>query len=97
MRSSVRVERCIALENSGRERVSLAGVSSALGAQLSERGSFIFGLLHTTRLLRRQGETKTEKAKPDKKSALNHERIHSRTAASASEILCGNHYNYSTI
>ena len=38
------------------------------------------------RLLRRQGKTKTEKAEPGKKCALNHGLIHSQKSASASEI-----------
>jgi hypothetical protein len=37
-------------------------------------------------LLRRQGKAKSEKAKGDEKCALNHERIHSRNRARASEI-----------
>src|SRR4030095_16059545 len=58
-------------------------VQRAGTAQLSGRGSFIFGPLLTTRLLRRHGERKTEKGKPEKKRVLNHEGIHSRKPKSA--------------
>jgi hypothetical protein len=38
-------------------------------------------------LLRHQGKAKAKKTEGDYKRALNHERIHSRKASSASEIL----------
>jgi hypothetical protein len=37
-------------------------------------------------LLGRKGKAKTEKADPEKKRALDHERIHSGKASSASKI-----------
>src|SRR4029453_7175655 len=70
-----------------REGQPSRSVQRAGTAQLSGRDSFIFGPLLTTRLLRRQGKAKAKKTEDDYKRTLNHERIHSGNASSASEIL----------
>jgi len=71
MRSSVRVEPCIALENSGRDRVSLAGVSSALGWRNS-RSAAVSSLVCFIRLVccAAKGKQKPRKPSPTRRARL---------------------------